>query len=202
MVDLDKTSFGQQEDAYDALARKSHEAWATQTRRKIYAGDWTEAHMQRSREAWDRMIKKRAADVMAEHPDPVMRKVPESVLSAREIPVVKSNSGPLGIGPDAPVVSNENGAKQSKLDYRFDLIPQRAMFRLARVLDYGAKKYAPDNWRGIALHDHLNHVAVHLYAYLSGDTSDDHLGHMLCRAAMAVETAEAEGYAAKQGDES
>jgi hypothetical protein len=161
MVDLDKTSFGQQQSVRERLERESREAWARQR------------------------MKQDMADALAEHPDPVMREI--ATIS--------------GIGTDAPVVTNEKGARQSRLDYRFDLIPQRAIFRLARVLDYGAKKHGADNWRGIALADHLNHVAVHLFAYLSGDTSDDHLGHMLCRAAMAVETAEAEGYSAKQGDE-
>ena len=80
----------------------------------------------------------------------------------------------------------ENGAMQSKLDTRFDLIPPEAAERLAKVLAYGSKKYSDNNWHGIPLHSHLNHLVRHVYKYLAGDKSEDHLGHVLCRAAMAV----------------
>lgn len=107
----------------------------------------------------------------------------------------------FGIGPGAPIAVNERGGMGSKLDYRFDLIDGPAMFRLARVLDYGAKRYAPDNWRKVTEREHVNHLLVHAYAWLSGDESDDHLGHMLTRAMMAAAVAHTNGYSAKQGDE-
>lgn len=90
-----------------------------------------------------------------------------------------------GIGPDAPVVTNDRGAKQSHLRYRFDLMDPRAMFEMARVLSEGAEKYGIDNWRGIPAQDHLAHALVHIYAWLAGDKSDDHLSHAMCRTMMA-----------------
>jgi hypothetical protein len=96
-----------------------------------------------------------------------------------------------GIGPDAPTVTSPNGAKQSALPYRFDLMDARALFQLAAILHTGAEKYGVDNWRGLPRNDHVNHALMHIYAYLAGDTQDDHLGHAFCRLMMAVATEEA-----------
>lgn len=79
-----------------------------------------------------------------------------------------------------------NGAQQSKLEERYDLLPPEAMRRLAKVLAYGAAKYSDDNWHGIPTRSHINHLIRHVIEYLAGDKSEDHLGHVLCRAAMAV----------------
>lgn len=82
-----------------------------------------------------------------------------------------------------------NGAKQSKLDERFDLIDPGAIKVLAQVLAYGAGKYGDSNWQangGIPLKNHLNHLVRHVYLYLEGDTEEDHLGHVFCRAMMAL----------------
>jgi hypothetical protein len=97
-----------------------------------------------------------------------------------------------GVGKDAPIHTNEKGAKQSASPYRCDLLDGPAILRLAAVLKYGADKYAPNNWRGIPTNDHINHALVHIFAYLAGDTQDDHLGHFLCRAMMAVAIEEQE----------
>jgi len=93
--------------------------------------------------------------------------------------------GIAGVGPDVETVENEAGAKQSNVPYRMDLVDARAMFEMTRVLAEGADKYGPGNWRGIPIQDHLNHLLVHAYAYLAGDTSDDHLAHLMCRAMFA-----------------
>lgn len=92
-----------------------------------------------------------------------------------------------GVGPDAPITTNASGAKQSATPYRLDLIPPLALLDVAAVLKLGADKYGVDNWRGIPVEDHLNHALVHIYAFLSGDTQDNHLGHAACRLLMAKE---------------
>jgi hypothetical protein len=91
--------------------------------------------------------------------------------------------------PNAPIVKNEKGGGQSHIPVRFDLIDAKALFEVAAVLHEGAEKYGADNWRLIDTDDHLNHLLTHVYAYLSGDRSDDHLSHAVCRAifALAVE---------------
>lgn len=90
------------------------------------------------------------------------------------------------LSPDAPISTNEQGGSQSQLNVRFDLIDAKAMFRLAAILDYGAKKYTPNNWRLIPIDDHLNHALTHIFGYLAGDTQDDHLGHAFCRLMFAL----------------
>jgi hypothetical protein len=98
-----------------------------------------------------------------------------------------------GMGTNTPVVTNDQGGSQSYIPYRFDLFDGQAMFAMARVLHTGAVKYGENNWRKIGIEDHLNHLIAHAYAYLSGDQSDDHLSHVMCRAmfAQGVEIAEA-----------
>lgn len=93
--------------------------------------------------------------------------------------------------PDAPTVTNEKGAKQSHIPVAFHLVDGPAMFQMAKVLHEGAEKYGANNWRGIPIEDHLNHLIMHAYAYLSGDRTDEHLSHIMCRAmfAQAVELA-------------
>lgn len=99
--------------------------------------------------------------------------------------VVAKKATVKGMDKDAPTVTNASGASQSHLPYRFDLFDGPAMFRMAEVLDEGARKYGENNWRGIPVEDHLNHMIAHAYAYLSGDDSDDHLSHVMCRAMFA-----------------
>lgn len=98
-----------------------------------------------------------------------------------------------GVSPDAPVVTNENGGKQSDTPYAFHMLPTSAVFGAAEVCAYGAKKYGETvgnrNYTKIPTEDHINHAIQHLYAYLAGDTQDDHLGHAVVRTMFAYDTA-------------
>lgn len=87
--------------------------------------------------------------------------------------------------PDAPTETNEKGGSQSLIEVRFDLIDGPAMFEMAHVLYQGAVKYGENNWRNIPVEDHLNHLIMHAYAELSGDTTDHHLSHIMCRSMFA-----------------
>lgn len=85
------------------------------------------------------------------------------------------------------IVTDPNtGGMQSKLEYRFDLVDPYAMFQLAGILDFGAKKYAPNNWRKLPIDTHINHALAHIWAYQDGDTQEDHLGHAFCRLMFAL----------------
>ena len=65
------------------------------------------------------------------------------------------------------------------------------MFAAAEVALYGAQKYNETrlnrNYTKIPPDEHINHCIQHLFAYLAGDTSDDHLGHAIVRAMFAYE---------------
>lgn len=86
---------------------------------------------------------------------------------------------------EVPTTTNERGGRQSLIPVRFDLIDGPALFEMAAVLHTGAKKYGEENWRVIDVKDHLNHLIMHAYAFLSEDDSDDHLSHIMCRAMFA-----------------
>ena len=100
----------------------------------------------------------------------------------------------LGVEPDAPVVENENGGKQSDTPYGFHLLPMSALFDAARVAKYGADKYGETfekrNYIKIDAKEHVNHALQHLCAYLAGDTQDDHLGHAIVRCMFAFDVEE------------
>jgi hypothetical protein len=91
-----------------------------------------------------------------------------------------------GVGKEAPTITNENGGKQSYTPYNFIGMDAKAMFAMAKVLQEGKEKYGDDeNWRKIPVDEHLNHLITHAYAHLAGDTSDEHMSHIMCRALFA-----------------
>lgn len=92
-----------------------------------------------------------------------------------------------GVGKDAPILVNEQGGKQSKVNYAFDAVDPLAMFAMCKVLKEGRETHGNDeNWRKIPIKEHLNHLLIHVYAYLAGDQQDEHLSHAMCRAMFAL----------------
>lgn len=99
-------------------------------------------------------------------------------------------SGPMaltGVGPNAPIETNAAGGKQSREIARLDLLPPLAILQVGKVLQMGAERYAVDNWRKISWRSHLNKMLIHAMAILAADEQDDHMGHVACRALMALE---------------
>jgi hypothetical protein len=61
---------------------------------------------------------------------------------------------------------------------RYDLISPIGLEAVARTCAEGAAKYSDYNWEhGMPVHDLLNHALRHIYRYLAGDRSEDHLPH-------------------------
>lgn len=61
---------------------------------------------------------------------------------------------------------------------RYDLISPIGLEAVARTCAEGAAKYSDFNWeRGMPVHDLLNHALRHIYKYLGGDRSEEHLPH-------------------------
>lgn len=70
----------------------------------------------------------------------------------------------------------ESGAVRDEVKPRYDLIPLEGLRRLALIYDEGAKKYGDYNWhKGMPISDTINHAVEHLYRYLAGDITEDHL---------------------------
>nr|DAW90247.1 MAG TPA: hypothetical protein [Bacteriophage sp.] len=71
------------------------------------------------------------------------------------------------------------------------MLPPHAVFAVAQVAKQGAEKYAETLWnrnyKRIPPEEHINHAVQHLFAYLAGDESDDHLSHAILRAMFAYE---------------
>lgn len=102
-----------------------------------------------------------------------------------------------GVEPDAPVVTNAQGGKQSDTPYAFHMIPTSSIFAAAQTLGYGAKKYGETindrNYTKIPTEEHINHAIQHLYAFLAGDKQDEHLPHAIARCMFAYDTAQRSG---------
>lgn len=77
---------------------------------------------------------------------------------------------------------------------RMDLLDAYAIEELAKVLTFGAKKYAPHNWRkGIVLSRLLAASARHLFAIMRGEDVDEetglaHAAHLMCCAMFLIWT--------------
>jgi hypothetical protein len=69
---------------------------------------------------------------------------------------------------------------------RFDLLDPKAMYGLAEVLTFGAKKYAPNNWRnGFEYSRLIAALMRHLNAIQNGEDIDPesglpHIDHLGC----------------------
>lgn len=60
----------------------------------------------------------------------------------------------------------------------YHLLSPIGLRRAAEASAEGQVKYGPYNWeKGMPVCDLLEHVIRHIYAYLAGDRSEDHLGH-------------------------
>jgi len=75
---------------------------------------------------------------------------------------------------------------------RYDLIPTSSTKALAEVLTYGAKKYAPNNWRGGDQDRYIAAAFRHLEAWRGGEQNDSdsglpHLAHLMTNVAFLLE---------------
>lgn len=60
----------------------------------------------------------------------------------------------------------------------YELISPIGLRRVAETCEEGRKKYGEYNWeKGMPISDLLRHAIAHIYKYLFGDRSEDHLAH-------------------------
>ncbi len=81
---------------------------------------------------------------------------------------------------DESTVRYESGAVRSSDAEltRYDLVTPIGLAAVAAACAEGARKYGDYNWeRGMPASDMINHALRHIYLFLGGDRSEDHLGH-------------------------
>lgn len=87
---------------------------------------------------------------------------------------------------DTPKSELTQGTKYDNGKPTTSLLPSKPLLEIAKVLDYGAKKYAPHNWRkGIKYSRVLSAAQRHLMAWNDGEDLDpetniSHLAHAAC----------------------
>jgi hypothetical protein len=70
-----------------------------------------------------------------------------------------------------------------------ELLPWQAIRAIAAMMAemLATGKHGRDDWRRMAMIEHLDHADAHIGNHFDGDTSEDHLLHAACRLLMAVE---------------
>lgn len=71
---------------------------------------------------------------------------------------------------------------------KWGLVHYESLVPMVKVLEFGAKKYAPDNWKkGLDRQELLESAMRHLTALMDGQENDpetgiSHIGHLMCNA--------------------
>lgn len=94
---------------------------------------------------------------------------------------------------EGSTVRYESGAVRSSdaESYRYDLISPIGLAAVAAACAEGAAKYGAWNWEaGMPATDMLNHALRHIYMFLGGDRSEDHLGHAAWNLMAAIHSLE------------
>lgn len=93
---------------------------------------------------------------------------------------------PVQAPPPSSQEPQLKGLKHDASKPPLSLLPGKALWRVAEVLDYGAKKYAAHNWRkGLTYNRLLSAALRHLTALMDGEEMDSetglhHAAHAVC----------------------
>jgi hypothetical protein len=72
---------------------------------------------------------------------------------------------------------------------RYDLLPPKAIDRIAKHFENGAVKYGDRNWeKGINLSDFIDSALRHTFKYLDGWNDEDHLAAAAWNLLCAIQT--------------
>lgn len=95
-------------------------------------------------------------------------------LNLQEAGIERRNAAPAGT-----TTFSTGAVRSSDCDNeRWDLLSPIGLRRVAGTCGEGAKKYSEYNWEnGMPVLTMLNHAIRHIFKYLAGDRSEDHLAH-------------------------
>ena len=132
----------------------------------------------------------------------VMLPVGEEIQALDELRIRGSNSdswhsavGLVGtkITPTSPfefrrkIENSAEGRKDDGGKLRYDLLPWKQVEEIVKVMSFGAKKYAPDNWKLVkdSRSRYFAAACRHLFAWWTGEKNDpesglNHLAHVGC----------------------
>lgn len=93
----------------------------------------------------------------------------------------------------------EGGGKRGSVEERYDLVPPAGLQKVAVAMAEGAKRYGDHNWHGLPISNCTNHALKHIYQWIDGDRSEDHLGHAAANLLMAAELEQRNGRCSGNG---
>lgn len=83
---------------------------------------------------------------------------------------------------------DEKGLRYNDGKRKWSLVHFKSLEPLVEVLEFGAKKYAPENWKkGLDKKEILESMMRHLMSLMDGEALDPeskkhHIGHIMCNA--------------------
>ena len=84
---------------------------------------------------------------------------------------------------------NAHGGKQHSTPYRMEALMPNAILEVGKVRREGhdTHGYSDENYKLIPMREHVGRALGHLFKWLAGDKTNDHLSHAACRVLMALE---------------
>ena len=94
-----------------------------------------------------------------------------------------------GLTDNEAVTTNETGGIQHERPFRSEALFFRALLAVSKVRYEAVVKrgYDDDNYKLIPMREHLGRALTHIFAFLAGDKSNEHLEHAATRILMALE---------------
>lgn len=89
---------------------------------------------------------------------------------------------------DIKDMAEDQGLRFNEGKPQWRYVPQSALIPMVRVLEFGAKKYSPENWKkGLSTTECMESLKRHWDAMMEGETHDPdsklpHIGHIMCNA--------------------